>query len=164
MSKSSIQVALTVRQLVIGSVSAIPEEWFDVQPGGSNNTIRWNIGHQVTMLNWFLSSAVPLDYRLPDDYNSLFVTGTKPADWQVTPPSKEALLEQLSAQFESLAKISPESLAKTLNPPFAMGNLAFATAEEVFGFAFIHEALHLGIISSLAKQIRFDREMEPYFQ
>ncbi|SFK78336.1 DinB superfamily protein [Paenibacillus sp. 1_12] len=155
MSHPSIHTALTVRQLVIGSVQAIPEELFDTQPGGSNNTIRWNIGHQVTMLNWFLASNVPLAYKLPDAYNTLFMSGSKPADWTAAPPTKEELLEQLSAQYDSLMKVSPESLGKSLNPPFVMGPLEFRTAAELFNFAFIHEAVHLGVISSLVKQISY---------
>ncbi|NOU94695.1 DinB family protein [Paenibacillus sp. LMG 31456] len=155
MSQASIQTALTVRQLVISSVQAIPEELFDTQPGGASNTIRWNIGHQITMLNWFLASSVPLAYQLPDAYNHLFMSGSKPADWTAAPPTKEELLQQLSAQYDSLLKVSPVTLNETLNPPFAMGPLEFKTAAEVFNFAFIHEAVHLGVISGLVKQITY---------
>jgi hypothetical protein len=54
MSQASIQTAKTVRQLLIESIQAIPEEIYDVQPEGFPNTIRWNVGHQATMLHWFL--------------------------------------------------------------------------------------------------------------
>ncbi|TDF95933.1 DinB family protein [Paenibacillus piri] len=153
MLQATIQTALTARQIVIGSVQAIPESLFDVQPQGASNTIRWNIGHQITMLNWFLAPIGPVMNELPETYNLLFISGTKPSDWTIAPPGKEELLERLSAQFGQLMKLTPEALNHTLNKPLTMGPLEFRTAAEAFSFAFIHEAVHLGVISSLVKQV-----------
>lgn len=158
MSHASIQTAKTVHQLVIGSIQAIPEEIYDITPAGFKNTIRWNTGHIVTMLNWFLSASPALNTKLPENYSGLFMTGTKPSDWTVTPPSKEELIQYLSSQYDDLSKVDPESLIIPLNPPFEMGPLRFETAGELFNFAFIHEAMHLGIISSLVKTVQADNE------
>jgi hypothetical protein len=158
MSQASIQTAKTVHQLVIGSIQAIPEEIYDITPAGFKNTIRWNTGHIVTMLNWFLSAGPALNTKLPDYYSNLFMTGTKPSDWTVTPPSKEELIQYLSSQYDDLSKVDPGSLKMPLNPPFEMGPLKFEMADELFNFAFIHEAMHLGIISSLVKTVQADNE------
>jgi len=154
MSQASIQTAVTARQLVIGSIQAIPEEIYDITPAGFNNTIRWNIGHIATMLQWFLAAGTALDTKLPDSYVGLFVTGTKPADWSSAPPSKEELVQSLSAQLHELSNMDAELLNRPLAVPFEMGPLKFETAEELFNFAFIHEALHLGVISSFVKAIQ----------
>lgn len=156
MSQASIQTAKTAHQLVIGSIQAIPEEIYDITPAGFNNTIRWNAGHIVTMLNWFLSAGPALNTKLPESYSGLFMTGTKPSDWTVTPPSKEELIQFLSAQLDDLFHVDTESLNMPLNAPFEMGSLKLETAGELFNFAFIHEAVHLGIISSLVKAVQAD--------
>lgn len=154
MSQASIQTAQTAHRLVIGTLQAISEEIFDIRPSGYNNTIRWNAGHIVTMLNGFLSAVPALNTMLPESYSGLFMTGTKPSDWTVAPPSKEELIQLLSAQLDDLSNVDPESLNKSLNSPFEMGPIKLETAGELFNFAFIHEAVHLGIISSLAKAVQ----------
>jgi len=154
MSQASIQTAITARQLVIGSTQAIPEEIYDMTPAGFNNTIRWNVGHIATMLNWFLSAGPALNTKLPESYVGLFMSGTKPADWTAAPPSKEELIQYLSLQLDDLSRFNHESLIMPLDVPFEMGPLKFATAGEVFNFAFIHEAVHLGVISSLVKALQ----------
>ncbi|MBV6717396.1 DinB family protein [Paenibacillus chitinolyticus] len=154
MSQASIQTAKTAHQLVIGSIQAIPEEIYDITPAGFNNTVRWNAGHIVTMLNWFLSAGPALNTKLPQSYAGLFMTGTKPSDWTVTPPSKSELIQFLSAQLDDLSNLDIESLNVPLSAPFEMGPLRFETAGELFNFAFIHEAVHLGIISSLVKAVQ----------
>lgn len=156
MSQASIQTAKTAHQLVIGSLQAIQEEIYDIRPAGFNNTIRWNAGHVVTMLNWFLSAGPVLNTKLPESYPGLFMTGTKPSDWTVAPPSKEELIQCLTAQLDDLFNVDVESLNMSLNAPFEMGPLKLETAGELFNFAFIHEAVHLGIISSLVKAVQAD--------
>ncbi|MDF2960635.1 MAG: hypothetical protein K0S39_2370 [Paenibacillus sp.] len=154
MSHAIIHTAHTVRHLAVGSIQAIPEEWFDIQPEGFNHTIRWNAGHLVTMLDWFLSRAIEFDSGLPESYTGLFISGTKPADWTVTPPAKEELIQYLSAQLRSLSEVSPDTLNAALKSPFEMGPLKFESVGQLFNFAFIHEAVHLGMISSMVKVIQ----------
>ncbi|MFC5401345.1 DinB family protein [Cohnella soli] len=153
MSQASIQAAKTARQLVIGAMQSIPEEIYDITPAGFNNTIRWNAGHMITTLDWFLSPGSPLLTKLPEGYSDLFKSGTKPSDWEGTPPSKAELLQYLTAQLDDLSLIDPGLLELPLKSPFEWGGLKFLTAGEVFSFAFIHEGLHLGVISSLVKAV-----------
>jgi hypothetical protein len=47
MSVMIINTAKIVRQVVLQQVQAIPEELFNVQAAGFNNTIRWNVGHII---------------------------------------------------------------------------------------------------------------------
>ncbi|WP_028553053.1 DinB family protein [Paenibacillus sp. UNC451MF] len=154
MSQAIIKNGVTVRQLVLGSVEAIPEEWYDKQPHGFNHTIRWNIGHMLTMMNWFLANQAAFEYKLPEQYLSLFISGTKPDDWSDTPPTKEELLCHLSGQCEALAKIPVELLEQQLEHPFEMGPLSFMSIAELLNFAVAHEAVHLGMISGLVKVIK----------
>ncbi|MCR8635361.1 DinB family protein [Paenibacillus radicis (ex Xue et al. 2023)] len=156
MSQAIIQTALSARQLVLGSVQQIPEDWYDIQPDAFPNNIRWNIGHMITMMNWFLTDIEGYQFELPDTYSSIFMTGTKPEDWAAAPPSKDELLEQLTRQFNAIEKVPADVLNQELRSPFLMGPLEFKSAGEVFNFAIVHEGVHLGMISGLAKVIIHD--------
>ncbi|HZG14038.1 MAG TPA: DinB family protein [Candidatus Bathyarchaeia archaeon] len=154
MSQASIQSAKTVRQLAIGAVQSIPEEWYDIQLKGFNNTIRWNVGHIITLMDVFLVSGLSFDSKIPSRYSDMFHMGTKPADWHDKPPSKEELLLSLSEQLSRLSEVAPDKLSEPFSPPREMGRLTFSCRDELFQFAFVHEALHLGVISSLVKGIQ----------
>jgi hypothetical protein len=142
-----------LRQIVIGTLQGIPEDKFDVQPAGYNNTIRWNTGHIV----YWMDKYTPLAFGLPTDFppccERLFASGTKPSDWTETPPSKEELIEQLTAQLSRLSEISPGMLEAKLASPYVMGPFRFETADELFNFALMHESIHLGVMTSQLKTI-----------
>ncbi|MGG4498710.1 DinB family protein [Brevibacillus reuszeri] len=157
MSQSMIHTAVSVRQIALQQVQAIPEELFDVQPQAFANTIRWNVGHLVFALDYFLSLGLPFHSSLPEDYTKFFHTGTKPADWTLAPPTKAELVQYMTDQLERLAQLAPEQFEHPLLSPIEMGPLRFEIVGEVVNFALVHEAMHLGTISSLAKVIQHER-------
>ncbi|MGE5702606.1 MAG: DinB family protein [Clostridia bacterium] len=158
MSTDSIQTAKSVRQITLHHIQSIPEELFDVQPQAFNNTIRWNVGHIVASIDAFFSLGMTYATNFPETYKSLFSPGTKPADWTVTPPTKDELVHYLAVQLDSLSTISPDVLNEQLKSPFEMGPLRFETVGEIFNFAFIHEAMHLSTIGSLVKVIKHEKK------
>lgn len=151
MSEMIINTAKTVRQVVLQQVNAIPEERFDVQAAGFNNTIRWNVGHIIYWMDRYATLSFGSPTAIPGLYETLFNSGTKPSDWTFAPPSKEVLVEMLTAQLSRLSELTPEMLEDKLLTPYAMGPFQFHTAGELFNFALIHEAIHLGTISSQLK-------------
>ncbi|MDP4096802.1 DinB family protein [Paenibacillus sp. P96] len=151
MTHSAISTSKVLRQIVIGQVQAIPEERFDIQAEGFNNTIRWNIGHVIYWMDKYSTLSFASLSAVPDHYASLFNSGTKPSDWEITPPSKEELVNLLSSQLSRFAALTPEILDAKLEAPFVMGPFQFDTAGELFNFALMHEATHLGTISSQLK-------------
>ncbi|WP_019120040.1 DinB family protein [Brevibacillus massiliensis] len=154
MSQTILNTARTVRQITLNQIQAIPEELFDVQPQAFNNTIRWNVGHIIVSVEFFLSLGFPFSSDLPESYKGFFNTGTKPADWTAAPPAKAELVQYLSKQLDQFSAVSPEMLDQPLKSPIQMGALRFETVGEVFNFAFVHEAMHLSTISSLMKVIQ----------
>lgn len=156
MSQNIIHTAVSIRQIALHQIQAIPEELFDVQPKSFPHTIRWNVGHLVFCLEHFFALGLSFDSRLPQTYAALFHTGTKPADWTIEPPTKAELVQRLTDQLESITDISPGLLEQSLPAAIEMGPLRFETAGEVINFAVAHEAMHLGTISSLVKVIQHD--------
>ncbi|TNJ67014.1 DinB family protein [Paenibacillus hemerocallicola] len=154
MSPSCINTSMSVRQIVLHQLQSIPEPLFDVQPQAFGNTIRWNVGHIVFYMDYYLSLDSSYQSNLPETYARLFNTGTKPSDWIVSPPTKEELVQLLSGQLDRLSDVSPNTLEAPLASPIEMGPFRFETFGDAFHFAFIHEAIHLGTISSLFKVVR----------
>jgi len=158
MSQMIINTSILVRQMVIRQVEAIPEDLYDIQPKAFNNTIRWNIGHIINALNGLLSrGGFTLDINLPESYKALFLTGSKPSEWTITPPSKEELLKYLNEQLQALSEISPTILDNLIEPPTQLGPMKFERFGELFSFTTIHETMHTNTISCLLKVIKHEQ-------
>ncbi|MGM1047536.1 DinB superfamily protein [Paenibacillus uliginis N3/975] len=157
MSQNILNTGKLVHNMALQQIQAIPEELFDIQPPQFNNTIRWHVGHVISSLNYFLSLAVPFNFEIPESYGGLFGTGTRPSEWTTTPPTKEELVKYFSGQLESLAGISPSALEQSLKAPIDLGKMHFETAGELVNFALIHEAMHIGNISSMLKVIQHNQ-------
>ncbi|MBW7452989.1 DinB family protein [Paenibacillus sepulcri] len=151
MSEMILNTAKTARQLVQQQVQAIPEELFDIQTAGFNNTIRWNVGHMIYWMDKYSTLSFASPSAIPDSYDTLFNSGTKPLDWTFAPPTKEELVEMLTAQTSRLSELTPEMLGEKLSTPFALGPFQFNTSGDLLNFKLIHEAFHLGTISSQLK-------------
>jgi hypothetical protein len=154
MSQAIIHTSKVLRQVVIGQVQALSEEQLDIQSKGFNNTIRWNIGHMIYWMDQYATLCFDSPSAIPDHYEALFNTGTKPSSWTMAPPTKKELLQLLTAQLSRLSELTPEMLNATLKSPYVMGPFQFDTSGELFNFAQVHEAIHLGTISSQLKAMQ----------
>ena len=154
MSNSIIATGKVLRQIVIGQLQGVPEDQFDIQPRGFNNTVRWNAGHMVYWMDKYAALSFGLPSSIPPHYESLFGSGTRPSEWTTTPPSKEELTERLMAQLSRLSELTPDMLDLKLQSPYIMGPFQFVTSGELFNFALMHEAIHLGVISGQLKAIQ----------
>lgn len=154
MTHSIIHTGQVLRQIVIGQVQQISESQMDIQPEGFPNTIRWNVGHMVYWWDKYASLSFGSPSEIPVQYEMLFNSGTKPSDWTVTPPSKNELTEMLTAQLARLSEWTPEMLLQKLQSPYEMGPFQFVTAGELTNFALMHEAIHLGVITSQLKLVK----------
>lgn len=151
MSEMIINTAKVLRQVMQQQVQAVPEELFDVQIAGFNNTIRWNVGHIIYWMDRYSTLSFASPSAIPDSYETLFNSGTKPSEWSSAPPAKDEMLELLASQLNRMTELTTEMLDEKLSTPYDMGPFQFTTAGELFNFAIIHEAIHLGTISSQLK-------------
>ncbi|MCQ6275013.1 DinB family protein [Bacillus sp. V3B] len=127
-------------------VEEISEEIIDVQPEGFNNTIRWNLGHLLTVTEVFLFAE---NGQLPVNYKELFAPGTKPSDWSGEVPSVATLIGQLKEQQERINEIPTERFNEALPEP----KLGCSTVGELAGFSFYHETYHFGQIHAMKRLI-----------
>ncbi|KRE99353.1 hypothetical protein ASG89_27725 [Paenibacillus sp. Soil766] len=148
MAQSIINTGKVLHQVVIGTLQGVTEGYFDKQPEGFNNTICWNVGHMIYWFDKYSTLSFGSPSAIPDSYEFLFNSGTKPLDWTFAHPSKEELVEMLTAQLSRLSELTSDMLDEKLSTPYAMGPFQFITAGELFNFALIHEAIHLGTVTS----------------
>lgn len=154
MSQAIIHTSKVLRQVVIGQVQAVSEEQLDVQPNGFNNTIRWNVGHMIYWMDRYSTLCFDVPSAIPEHYESLFNSGTKPSSWSIAPPGKEELMQMMTMQLSRFSELTPSMLTAALKSPYVMGPFQFDTAGELFNFALIHEGIHLGTISGLLKAMQ----------
>lgn len=153
MTQAIFHSGKVLRQIVIGQLQGVSEAQWDDQPEGFNNTIRWNVGHIVYWMDRYTALSFGTPSSIPASYEALFNSGTKPSDWTIAPPTKDELIQLLAEQLDGLSRLQPEGLDNDLSSPFEFGPFQFKTAGELFNFALLHEAIHLGVITSQLKVI-----------
>ncbi|OZU87543.1 hypothetical protein CIL03_15740 [Virgibacillus indicus] len=138
------------RGAFLAFVKELDEKTADIQAAYFNNTIRWHIGHVLAAYEGLLFGYPDHSSNIPADYNSLFATGTKPADWNTEPPKLADLTKHLEEQQNRINDLTDDFLAKELPFELPFGN--FKTYDDIFEFLLQHENEHLGKMKAM-KQV-----------
>lgn len=126
-------------------LASVSESTADQMPKGFNNTIRWNVGHVLTITDGFFGLKM-----LPENYKELFWNGTKPADWVSDVPSLETLDAQLREQEARIEETLVNRLNEKLQEPIQFPNgFQMNTFGEVMAFSNVHEGIHMGYMKAL---------------
>jgi uncharacterized damage-inducible protein DinB len=134
----------------VNYVVELEEGIADVQPEGFNNSIRWHVGHVLTVAEQFMFGFPKKSTHLPANYMELFASGTSPAAWQGDVPQLQELIVQLQDQIKRIKEIPAESFNQRLKTPF----LGQETFGELTNIAIFHESIHLGQIQSMKRVIK----------
>lgn len=134
----------------VNYVVELEEGIADVQPEGFNNSIRWHVGHVLTVAEQFMFGFPKKSTHLPANYMELFASGTSPAAWQGDVPQLQELIVQLQDQIKRIREIPAESFNQRLKTPF----LGQETFGELTNFAIFHESIHLGQIQAMKRVIK----------
>jgi hypothetical protein len=144
----------TVRGITEQAIKKIPEEISDTIPDGFNNNIRWNFGHIAYIQEKLIFGLLEEKMNIPKEYEQLFASGTKPAEWKATPPSLEEIAIVLTEQKTRIKEFLKGRFQQQLKTPFTnRGGNIFYTVGETFLFSFYHEALHIEAIKRLKRSI-----------
>ncbi|WP_163103458.1 DinB family protein [Peribacillus alkalitolerans] len=155
MEQTIFQHMDTVRQITLKSIKKIPEKIADIVPNGLNNNIRWNCGHIAFVQEKLVFGSLNEEMKLPKNYEELFAGGTKPSEWNETPPSLEEIEAVLTEQSSRIKVFLPGRFHEKLPTPFTnRAGITFHTVGETFLFSFYHEALHMDTIKHIYKSIR----------
>ena len=144
----------TVRGITEQTMKGIPEEVSDLIPQGFNNNIRWNFGHIAFVQEKLVFGILGEEMNIPKEYEQLFGAGTKPAEWEETPPSLTEIARILNEQKTRIKDFVQGRMLENLPKPYTnKGGITFYTVGEAFLYSFYHEALHIETIKRLHKSI-----------
>jgi hypothetical protein len=137
------------REWTIEVSESIQQDIVSVKPIGFNNTIHWQVGHILTMTEYFIYTIPDQINHLPDNYMELFGSNTSPDDWKEYIPTVDILVIQLREQLMRIKEIPASKFNQALKKPIHR----FATFGDSAVFSVIHEALHIGKIEEMERVI-----------
>ncbi|MDQ0114784.1 DinB family protein [Paenibacillus harenae] len=142
----------SIRNLTIKAVEGISEQTLDIVPEGFNNSLRWNLGHIYLVQEKFAFHFAGEPVQLSESFERLFARGTKPADWNEEPPTREVLLEMLAEQPIRIQKALLGRVDEPVKAPYTTGSgVLLSTIGEFLTFTLYHEGMHINTIRLLKR-------------
>ncbi len=157
-TQNPVRRALELLTFAHGSTTALladwPEDKLTFQPSPTDNHALWTIGHLAATYQWFTTLLDGTRAPLPDNYNALFGTGSKPvADPAAYPPAAD-VRAHFDRAYERLvdlaARIRPADAAK---PTIGDSHGFCRDRADVLDKAAWHEGWHAGQLSSLRRAL-----------
>ncbi|MEM1503097.1 DinB family protein [Domibacillus sp. 8LH] len=149
----SIKQFIFARNAALGTIAKAPENKWDEIPAGFSNNIRWNAGHIFVAAEGLLHLADEAYETVHPDWNALFATGTRPANWPAEFPSAEEITNALQEQLNRVERHFSAKLGEKAAKPVTIGPLEMTTVEALLQFVTFHEGMHTGVINSLTKMV-----------
>ncbi|NHN35233.1 DinB family protein [Paenibacillus agricola] len=138
------------RDWCLDIAESCPVELADVQLDEFSNTIRWHLGHILTVAERMLFQVPFPSASLPSAFTGWFDSGSKPRDWIDQPPTINELISLLKRQQERFLVIPPEKFDVLLDPPY----FGFASYGECAGFVIVHESFHAGKMDEMLRVVK----------
>lgn len=144
MSKKQFNLSRTA---LLTFFQELDEDTTDIQVKYFNNTLRWHIGHVLVTYEKFLFRSKKGSDNIPENYFTLFSSGTKPSDWTEEPPTLEELTKYLVEQQERINSFDDLFWKSNVKFKVPFGSI------ETFGDLLImiahHETEHLGKMKAM---------------
>lgn len=139
-------------------LNKIDKDFWDEQPNGFPNTVRWNAGHIFTTAEDFLHDA-DRNYQIhKPEWIDLFIDGTSPNDWQTElVPSPEEIITALKEQEVRITNYFSDKLQNEASIARDVNGMALATVDHALQFVTWHEGIHLGVMNGLNKIFALQR-------
>lgn len=148
MSRKQFNLARTA---LLNFIESFDEEKADIQAKPFNNTLRWHVGHVLTVNEKLLFQYPKKSEHIPESYNRLFSSGTKPSDWTEEAPTLEVLKEQLVNQQERLNNFDDLFWKTNVTIKVPFGSVeTFGDLLKMLGH---HESEHLGKMKAMLQVV-----------
>lgn len=134
-------------------LTKINDEYWDVQPEGYPNTVRWNAGHVYATAEDYLVDADKNYMVVHPEWFDLFLDGTRPSEWTGYVPTKDEIIDALKEQEVRIVNHFKNKLNDQASLIRNINNTLLDTVDASLQFVTWHEGIHLGVTNSLSKQL-----------
>lgn len=138
------------RNSFLSFAKELDEKTVDKQVRPFNNTIHWHIGHVLITAEGLLFGYPTQSTNFPEEYNALFKSGTKPANWTGEVPKISELVKHLEEQQSRINKLSDDFFTQDI--PYTLPSGNFKTFSDISDMLLFHESEHLGKMKAM-KQV-----------
>ncbi|MBY6036612.1 DinB family protein [Fictibacillus nanhaiensis] len=143
------------RHITLKVAEGVTEENADIVPEGFPNSLRWQLGHILASVEGIVFHFANESVNMPETYGALFDRGTRPSDWNTTPPTLEEIKSLLAKQMSRVKETFEGRLDEKLANPLPLGpTMQLETIGELIGFAAFHESEHIGVMKSLKNAVK----------
>jgi hypothetical protein len=144
---------LFYREKWLNLIDALSLEELNTVPDGFNNNIIWNFGHTLVVQQLLVYRLGGERMLLDKDLIHLFKKGTRPeGDYAQT------VLERLKAAALELIQQTEadyrEGKFQSYSPYQTASGMNLQNAEDAIVFNALHEAMHFGVATSIAKCVK----------
>ncbi|HLQ83022.1 MAG TPA: DinB family protein [Pseudogracilibacillus sp.] len=136
----------------------LEEKYWDIQPEGFPNTIRWNAGHVYAEADAFLKDADKNYEVTRPHYQTFFADGTRPSEWVGDVPTKEEIIEALIEQDKYIQAFFKDKLNEDADVVRDINKTLLDTKDASLQFVTWHEGIHLGITKSIRDALKEKNE------
>lgn len=134
------------------SMQGLSDEQMRTVPPGAVNSILWNLGHIITDECNMIYDPSGLSSPLPENYPSLFGSGTSPGDWS-TPPPIDEVRRNAAALADTVFEDYQLGRFEGFKPYSLSEGYPVDSVEEAIAYCTIHEATHIGINITLKRLV-----------
>lgn len=132
----------------------LEEEYWDIQPDGFPNTIRWNAGHVYAEADAFLKDADENYEVTRPQYQTFFADGTRPSEWVGDVPTKDEIIADLREQDEYIQAFFKDKLNEEADVVRDINKTLLDSKDASLQFVTWHEGIHLGVTKSIRDALK----------
>ena len=150
-----IYQTLFIRQGVVRLLSGLTPVQADAMPRTWSNNARWHAGHLVLTPHLLTRALRGEPLGVDENFRKWFSKGTSPKDWDADPvPPLEKLLPLITTDCEALLEDFRDKLDEPYATPYTTSaGAVLKTPGEALNFSLAHDAIHLGMLFALKRQI-----------
>ncbi len=132
----------------------LEEKYWDLQPEGFPNTIRWNAGHVYAEADAFLKDADENYEVTRPQYQTFFADGTRPSEWVGDVPTKDEIIKDLIEQDKYIQAFFKEKLNEEADVVRDINKTLLDSKDASLQFVTWHEGIHLGATKSIRDALK----------
>src|SRR5699024_7192209 len=122
-------------------------KYWDIQPDGFPNTIRWNAGHVYAEADSFLKDADENYEVTRPEYQTFFADGTRPSEWVGDVTTKDEIIEALVEQDKYIQSFFKDILNEDADKVRDINKTLLIRKDYSHQFDTLHDGTHIVILT-----------------